>query len=109
LFFFPSLGFDDREIIQLVLDYCYTGLGRLYATTNHLPALAPGLAEFLLRLVPDLLPMSETLGERVGAVLLATEITEGTPVGLTVVVAVTFDKIIASCVSGSAQNNECHG
>jgi hypothetical protein len=32
----------------LVLDYRYTGVGRLDAAANHLPSFAPGLAEFSL-------------------------------------------------------------
>ncbi len=44
----------------------------------------------------------DRLRERVGAVLLTAQITEGAPAGLSLLVAVTLDQIIASRIAGSA-------
>jgi len=50
----------------------------------------------------DLFPVRQRLGERVGAVLLAAQITERAPPCFPLIVAVALDQVIASRVAGSA-------
>jgi hypothetical protein len=108
LFAFSPLGFSPCQELQVRRNHREAFPGRLDAAANHLPAFSPRIAEFLLGLVTDLLPMSLRLGERVGSVLLAAQITERSPSSLSLIVTVTLYQIVASRVAGFTQDNERH-
>ena len=60
------------------------------------------LRSSLSGLLHHLFPVCPRLGERVGVVLLAAQITERAPLCFPLIIAITLDQVIASRVAGSA-------
>ena len=70
-----ALGFNPTEELHMLCDHAHSCCGCLDAAANHLPAFTSGFAEFILGLLHHLFPVRPRLGERVGAILLAAQIT----------------------------------
>ena len=103
-----SLFLDEGQTLKVLDNYAEADLSRHHAASDHLPTLASSFAHFFPRLVPDRFPMGDCLCQGVGAILLAAEVTKRATTDLALSVAETFDQIIASRVTRSSQNNECH-
>ena len=96
-----DVGFSDSLALpgNVFADDRYPRLGGSQPLAEHLSPISPGRTNVTLQRVADVFPVHKGLVERVGAVLLAAEITESALARSALIVAVALDQQVAFCVA----------